>query len=984
MKQKNTAFDAAYARLNAAQREAVDAIEGPVMVIAGPGTGKTQLLSVRIAHILQKTDTPPSGILALTFTDSGVRAMRERLTKLIGPAGSEVPVLTFHSFASMLVSQFPEFYPTIIGSLLATEVEQIGVITQIIDQGTWIHLRPAGDPAYYISPIRSALSELKREYQTPESLEAWCAAERSAILANPDAVHTKGKYQGKMKGQYERELRQLERTIELALVYRAYETAMREKKRHDYDDLIVETVRALTQHESFLREIQERYLYVLADEHQDVNAAQNALLESIASFHESPNLFVVGDEKQAIFRFQGASLANFLYFKRRYPDAAIIVLSENYRSTAPILDAAHTLITQSASAPDLPRVPLYAHGGDGVPITIRSFATYEDERAHIAEDIARAIEAGEAPEEIAVLYRANQDAAGISRALATRGIVHRIESDFDALTDPHIVQFCALLAALDQFGDDTLVAPLLYYRFTDIAPSDAHKLIVSARTKRCSILDVLAECPSDSAPRKFHDLLVRMVRVKSEQSVPEFIEIVARESGFTAYLIAHPRAPEKLAKFRALLQVAESLQRAAHTCSLADFMQHLIVMRENRVRMSIAQSRTPTGAVRLMTVHKSKGLEFNRVYITDVVDKAWGNRTSRRLFRIPYGIDGVTQDTDDDDERRLLYVAITRARTSAIISHAAQADDGSMTSPSRFLDELALATVVHESHESYRAPILAETVPSTSPIAERAYLQHLFVERGMTVTALNNYLACPWRYFFTNLIRLPEAKNESAYFGTAIHAGLHAALTSAEKLRSTDRALERFKGVLADTPLTESSIRQLTLRGSRALSGYCAARADFFTPGVMSEVRLSATLEVSGLPEPLKVSGAIDAIMHADTALCVIDFKTGKPKSRGHISGTTRTKGSGDYLRQLSFYRLLMQLADRGDVSLGVIDFVEPTVRGEYVTESFELTQQHTDSCIQELTLAATEIYALAFWNRTCGEADCRFCQLRGALVDLH
>ena len=313
-KTQNTeaSFNEAYKSLNEAQKEAVDITEGPVMVIAGPGTGKTQILTLRIANILIKTDTAPESILALTFTESGAKAMRERLRRYIGATAYQIPIYTFHGFAQKLIKDYPDAYTRVIGGRPASDLEKITLIESILDSGEVKLLRPMGAPAYYVSHILRMFGQMKQEYITPDDFAKIITAQE-VELEGIEKIHEKGAHKGKVRGEYMKKEKSIAKNHELLHIYRQYEALLTDKKLYDFEDMIVETVKALSdkKNEDMLRDLQEQYQYVLADEHQDVNGSQNKILELLCAYHDSPNIFVVGDEKQAIYRFQGASLENF-------------------------------------------------------------------------------------------------------------------------------------------------------------------------------------------------------------------------------------------------------------------------------------------------------------------------------------------------------------------------------------------------------------------------------------------------------------------------------------------------------------------------------------------------------------------------------------------------------------------------------------------------------------------------------------------------
>ena len=276
-------FEEAYARLNEEQRQAVDAIEGPVMVIAGPGTGKTEVLTVRIANILRKTKTPPEKILALTFTESGVAAMRRRLTELVQGDAYRVTISTFHGFANGVIQDYPDHFFSIIGSANITEIDQVQILEKLLDDQKLDLLRPFGDRYYYLRNILAAIDELKQQGVSPEFFAKIAADEKKDFYANPDLMNQSGKYEGKMKTKYASAARaSLRRTSSLRRSIAAYQAALRKAKQYDYSDMIMEVMVALENDGDLLRILQDAYDYFLVDEHQDTNDAQNRIIELLS------------------------------------------------------------------------------------------------------------------------------------------------------------------------------------------------------------------------------------------------------------------------------------------------------------------------------------------------------------------------------------------------------------------------------------------------------------------------------------------------------------------------------------------------------------------------------------------------------------------------------------------------------------------------------------------------------------------------------
>src|SRR3989338_4645729 len=433
-------FKELYQQLNSEQKLAVDTIEGPVMVIAGPGTGKTQILTLRVANILLKTQINPGNILALTFSESGAATMRRRLAEIIGPAAYQVRIATFHGFCNELIQTCPDDFPRVIARQPSNEIRQIKLLQSIIDSIHLEFLKTFSEPYFYLTDVRRSISQLKKEGIGPEEYERQIKKQTQEFTDSEDLYYDSGRYQVKMKGKYSDLKRQLDKNQELAKIYLAYQDALAEAKLYDYDDMILEVAQALAQNSDRLLRLQERFQYFLVDEHQDTNNAQNKVLELLSSFYDQPNLFVVGDEKQAIFRFQGASLENFLYFKKLYPTARLITLEEKYRSSQLILDSAESVLSGNKKLQARKDHP-------NAPIRLFVFSKSDVESYAIVEDVKRKIGAGVPSHEIVVLFRDNRDALPLMAMFEKSGVPFSVESDQDILSDLDIQKLIRILRA---------------------------------------------------------------------------------------------------------------------------------------------------------------------------------------------------------------------------------------------------------------------------------------------------------------------------------------------------------------------------------------------------------------------------------------------------------------------------------------------------------------------------------------------------------
>jgi DNA helicase-2/ATP-dependent DNA helicase PcrA len=1009
-------FLTAYARLNAEQKAAVDAIDGPVFVIAGPGTGKTQVLTLRIAQILQQTDTPPETIMALTFTDAGATEMRERLTRFIGSRAAKVRFHTFHGFAESLVNRYPDHFARIVGSQVAIDAERAEIMDHALKTANVEYLRPFGDPLYYHFAAKGAIQTLKRENVTPEVLAEKIAEAETEFENIPDKHHTKGKYEGKLKGDYEGLQKKIAKTRDLLAVYNLYEAGLTEMKRYDYEDLILEAVRALTEDEGFRREVQEGLLYVLADEHQDANRAQNAILELLVEYSDRPNLFIVGDEKQAIYRFQGADLDNVQYFRGRFEGTQVIVLKENYRSTQTILDTALSLISAS---PDerLSRLPLSSQGTDkegntlpAKPLSVISFPNQQAEVSYLAEEIQRLTKpaadgGGDVKhEDIAILARRNRDVLWLGEQLIKRQIPVTMGTE-DALHNRYVAALIRFLTLINEQRDENLAGSLSLPGF-GISAADAWRITRAARTEKVPALTILgseqlladAKVSNIEEAKKLSEELATLGRKAAIERPAIVAELALGASGLLGAILAAPDRAESLAAIRAFLTMLEDLSEREHDALLPRALE-LVALYEERGLQLRSAAQSVVGRVKLMTVHGSKGREFRYVFMPRLTEGAWSTRARPEHFYVPGILSGANEL---EDERRLFYVGITRAREHAVLSYSTSRDDGKPENATPLLEDLDPAllekiTNTEPGEDALTLPALPEREAGAPSVGDLNTLREAFFAQGLSPTAFNNYLECPWKYFYVNLLRIPEAENKFMLYGTAVHAALKAYAdrrTRGEEM-GVPYLMSTFSRVLSRSPLTTADIDELMKKGEKSLNTWWQEKSFTWPEKAEAELPIEVlfplegkeftgmtTEGAEGTSPQLKLRGSLDRV---DTlpggSVRVIDYKTGKAKSRNDIMGNTASS-DGNYYRQLSFYKLLLARAAQPRVaSEGVIEFVEPDESGHIRTESFEISDQDVKDLEVSITKAAHEILSLSFWNTPCEEKDCKWCTYRFGLA---
>ncbi len=941
-------FRERYKKLNAKQREAVDTIHGPVMVVAGPGTGKTSILTLRIANILKRTDTPADAILALTFTEAGVATMRKKLLEIIGPRAYEVRIHSFHSFANELIKRYPEAFSRIIGAEHMENLEQVHIVETLLARACSPILRPKNSPAYYVLPVIDAIKKLKREDVSPK--------EYARLISYGTETKT-----DKNK-----------RSKELAKVYRAYEAELTRRRLYDFEDMVLEAVRALLRNHDFKQELQEEYQFVLADEHQDANRSQNRLLELLSDQDEQPNLFIVGDEKQAIFRFQGASLENFLYFQKRFPKARLIVLTENYRSQPTVLAAAHALIGNSPVVGHAFRKELTARATHPKQ-RIRAVEAPDEasELMWITDEIEALIRSDAAPREIAVLTRENKDAEKVWRTLERRGICAARRGDADALQSVRIDALRKLFAAVLDPTDDVALAPVLFFDFLKL-PQLSVIDALKARSEGTLIRRMARYCNELAEMQK---KIMSWHRIAHNEPLVVAFEHITHESGFLTRALARADATETLALYSAFLESATRLAERDKRARLGDFLARL--NRAEAHGIGIASSAEAGDGVQVMTAHKAKGLEFDYVFIAFAQDGAWGGKRSRTLFDLPI-YENATKDESVHDERRLFYVALTRARKGAAVSWHAKGEGGRAALPSRFIFEMGEYAVQQHSCSISSQPDVPrrQTSGRSSFLKDKQYLNELFLNQGFAVTHLNNFLECTLKYFFLNLVRLPRAQSNAELYGAAMHAGLAAYFRAYSREKGgVSEALVAFENSLRRTHIAERDFKAYLAEGKRELKGYLASQV--FSRVSWSEYRVGGIFLSVGT-EKVELTGTLDKVeLLPDGSVRVVDYKTGRPKTRNDLLGKTKD-ADGNYYRQLVFYQLLLNEYKKSSwrMSRGAIDFIKPAKNGSYRREEFEIADIEVAALKKQLFEVAAQILDLSFLSRGCSDKDCEWCRL--------
>ncbi len=997
-------FKQSYDELNSEQKRAVDAIEGPVMVIAGPGTGKTRTITLRIANILTKTDTSPSSILALTFTEAAAKEMRNRLRKLIGRTAYYVHVSTFHSFCTEIIRQNADLFNLNPSVEPLSDLDRVKVIHDILDSKDFKKVRPVNRPYLYTKALLSAIDDLKREAISPQKLEQILDDKQIELTENKDQY---------TKTELRTEQKHLAKNRDVVKAYKAYQQILRDNGWFDFSDMINFVTERFKQDKEFLRSYQEIYQYFLIDEYQDTNTAQNEVVDLLASFWgEKANVFAVGDPNQSIFRFQGASLENMASFIKNYPGAEIITLKFNYRSNQKILDAGGELIKHNKmkieNILDTAETELQSQMDfKAEPVKFAQLASSPAEIYFITEEIKELINKGVDPDEIAVIYRNNADAKEISEALTKYNIKFITQGGGNILEYPIIQKLIKILRIISQIRnkqEDIDLFTIMHYPFFKIDNLDILRLSRQAAVEKSNIFDLITgredlaklNLNQPKPIKNFIRLLLNWEAKETELTFAAFFEKLLNESGLLDWALNQPNSTQLILRLNTLFSEVKKMNSADHQLDLTGFLKNIDLMEENYIKIPEPVFADQEDSVTLTTAHSAKGLEWEYVFIYRAYDGRWGNNRQYNLIKLPEDIlpnTDLSKKEQNEDERRLFYVAMTRAKKLTTVTQAQRyfyAGRTKETVPTMFLEEigdenkekLKTDTINEQAHQNLSRFLSQRKEPAEPEAAEIDFLKQVIDNFKLSPTALNTYLKCPYKFKLNNLLRVPRAKAPYLAFGTAVHQALeefNQRFINTEKLPNKDYLIVRFEKALQKEVLTPKDFKERLKKGKESLDKYYDRYADEFKLPAFAEKFLgygNYRITVGDIP----IVGKVDKIEWLDKTartVKVVDYKTGKTKTRNQIKGKTKDSDGG-YMRQLVFYKLLVDADPRLNMTVkqGELEFVQTDDRGVFRQEVFEITKQEVEKLEDLIKETMEKIKRFEFCH--CEDyQECKRCEFK-------
>ncbi|PHN03675.1 ATP-dependent helicase [Flavilitoribacter nigricans] len=1019
LQQYNASFLKELERLNPEQRQAVEQLEGPVLVIAGPGTGKTHILSARIGRILLETDTQAQNILCLTFTDAGVKAMRQRLLDLIGPEAHRVHIFTFHSFCNNIIQENLEFFGRHDLEPIS-DLERVEIIRTILDELDNNHPLKRGrlDGYFYENHLYDLFKKMKSEDWSVETVHQSIDQYLAGLPERREFIYqvSRGDFKkGDLKeARYEEAVEKMEKLRAAAALYPRFERAMRDAHRYDYDDMILWVLRAFEENEALLRTYQEQYLYFLVDEFQDTNGAQNEILNHLTAYWENPNLFIVGDDDQSIYEFQGARLKNLTDFYYRYEQHLhLVVLKNNYRSSQMILDSSRELIQyndrriinnlqelglEKSLTASNPAAADFPH-----PPKVVAYPNRRHEEADIAGQIEQLLANGVPAREIAVIYARHRQAAALLSLLEKKHIPYTTRRKINVLDLPMIRNLRILLEYISQesqrpYRAEHLLFRILHIDFLGIDPQTIAQLSWKLANLppedrphwRDAIADeaLLQQIGVDGAPvLQLSAFLRSMIAAVHNTGLPNLLELIINQSGLLRFILSHPDKVWHLQVVKTFFDFVREEAARRPRLQLHRLLEILRSMDANRLAVPLRKTLEVTEGVQFLTAHSAKGLEFEHVFLLDVVKDHWepGSRRSSYSFSLP---DTLTLSGEEDEleaRRRLFYVAITRARTQLQISYSLE-DQSKPLQRSRFIDELPLEEIIQKVDKEAEPEILelAEVLQMTSntrpqlPAQDPQLVATLLEDFSLSVSAMNSYLRCPLAFYYQHILRVPVLQSEAASYGLAMHNALERLfeqmqLSKEKRFPSEAQFLQLFDWEMEkQSPFfSPKDYKRRLESGRQNLSAYYRRHVGEWHKAVRVELTIRNT-EIQGVP----INGMIDKLeLHGSAHAQVVDYKTGsKDASKLRRPNKTYPYG-GNYWRQLVFYKILFESYDKSGrkVDKGSIAYLDPDTKGQFQTKHITFTAEDVRQVKAYIQQTYERIMAQDFYDG-CGEKNCPWC----------
>lgn len=953
---------------NSKQQQAIDILNGQVMLLAGPGTGKTFTVIHRIEKMLAD-GVEPSSILCLTFSDAAASEMRQRLIKKMGVVASAVDIYTYHSFCNDLIKTYPDKFEMTSGVKLITDAEKISIMKECIDDANLEFFVPSrADRYFFTKNFISYVEKLKTQRVSKDEYMACIDTNpmlmprykelESEIYEREQAGNTKNKIR---YNELEKIKTNIEKAKELWTLFELYSTKMINKNLIDFSDMINLVLTSFEEDSQFLSEVSNKYKYFLVDEYQDTNDLQNQIIFNLLDGNDEKNIFVVGDDDQIIYGFQGAKSDNIENFLTKYPNTTVICLEENNRSTQTILDFSNLIVNQDENRLEN---NLYFKEKYNISkkLTAKNpkiivkdkkikriqFGEILQEFNYIVDDIKTLIESDFAPKtdedkidysQIAIISKKRAELQTFAELLKSKNIPFQIDEGKSIFAIRSTILIYFYIKAMNNYltSSDKLFGLLLSEPFK-IDQQDYNKILEEKRLwkkdESSDFITLMRNLNGWKNPEKITKFLETFDYLQDYASSNNLrntvVEIINRTGLLTYFYKSGKNRSENLAGIRKIISEATDFQNSDSTKNLSDFVKYLDDCFENEIDINLDKDSVVQNAVQLMTYHGSKGREFEYVYLPNLISSNWED------FRMPGEYKLITEDVPDKDTAqakkdsellKLLFVGITRAKHTLTISFA-DSNNGKAQQITKYLEPTANYDFDSEQFECSADDLTTEFYRSVSSDVfdnQKAFKNEI-EERVKSVvlspSRLNDYLSCPRKFFYVKVlgIDVEEADWDGANFGTLIHSLLERAVKVAKESAypTLEEILEKFRlGMDGMKFSSEAKKEKYFKQGQKLLTNYYP----YFSQIPISRI---TDIEFSFYGVDIDgdfITGKIDRIeKNSDGTFELYDYKTGNYSSEKKIAPNEEKQ---NYFNQLCFYKYAYEKLTGNKVSKVGIIYVE-------------------------------------------------------------
>ncbi|MBU0706114.1 ATP-dependent helicase [Patescibacteria group bacterium] len=863
--------------LNDAQKQAVEHKDGPMLVIAGAGTGKTRVITERIAHLIEQKSCSPNAILALTFTEKAAGEMEARLDERMPIGYESIQVSTFHSFCEKILRQYGIDIGLSPGFKLLEGVNQWKFLKEHLFDFELSYYLPSGNPTKFIESLVKFFGRIKDEVITVEDFRHF-ASEKA------------------LKAQNDEEKLDARKMLELAGAYEKHQSLMAKNDFLDFADLQFKVIELLNGRPNILKYLRQKYLYILVDEYQDTNIAQNHIVDLIAGKHR--NLMVVGDDDQSIYKFRGAAISNILQFEEKYPDLKKVVITRNYRSNQKILDLAYASIQNNN--PDRLEVKskinkqLKAQSeGKDDSVKLVHCTTVDQEVAYVLEEIKLAT----CPlSQIAILVRANAYSKPFVDALKKENIPYQFLSERGLYGKDEVKELISLLRVVANPTDDISFFRVLRMDYWKLHMQSIVNLIDQSKKKFQSLWSLVK---NSSETKHLAKILSELIEYSKEHTAGEVLFKFTQDCGLYETLLSKNtiEAEEKITNIASFFGRIHQFERESEDATVVSFVEYLNLAEEAGENPAARFDIGGIDGVQISTVHGAKGLEFHTVFLPSLAARRFPSDNRGDTIEVPPELISeilTERDFHLEEERRLFYVAVTRAKENLHLLYSdfyssSNSQNPRPKKPSVFVQEIAdrIPVKIEKTAEGVQRFLKPESVDL--PLS--AQLEHREPLTRFSYSALSSFEDCPRKFEYNYLLKIPQPPNGATSFGSSLHNTLNEFYTLVTQSKQAslfeayeeDLTLYKLLKIFDEKWIpagyeSKAHMETLKKRGKEILTKFHehfkneVSRIEFLEKGFKLKMG------------DYTITGRIDrADRLPDGTLEVIDYKSGKSKSQKDV-----------------------------------------------------------------------------------------------------